>query len=130
MSTPEGEVQSAVIELLGFYEATGRLWYNRFNNLPVFDKSTGRCRSMGKGAKKGIADILVLLRGKTLWLEIKRPERKVLRKDGTWQVLGKGYQSREQKVFEEQVTRQGAKYALVYSVADAHKIIEEEMGND
>lgn len=129
MSTPEGEVQSAVIDFLDFYESTGRLWYNRFNNLPVFDKSTGRCRSMGKGAKRGIADILVLLRGKALWLEIKRPERKVLRKDGTWQVLGKGYQSKEQKVFEEQVTRQGAKYALVYSVADAQKIIEEELGN-
>jgi hypothetical protein len=69
MSTPEGEVQSAVIAFLDFYESLGQLWYNRFNNLPVFDKSTGRCRSMGKGAKRGIADILVLLRGKALWLE-------------------------------------------------------------
>lgn len=129
MSTPEGAVQSAVLDFLDFYEATGRLWYNRFNNLPVFDRTTGRCRSMGKGAKRGVADILVLSRGKAIWLEIKRPERKVLRKDGTWQVLGKGYQSKEQKVFEEQVTRQGARYALVYSVADAQKIIEEELGN-
>ena len=129
MSTPEGAVQSAVLDFLDFYEATGRLWYNRFNNLPVFDRTTGRCRSMGKGAKRGVADILVLLKGKAIWLEIKRPERKVLRKDGTWQVLGKGYQSKEQKVFEEQVTRQGARYALVYSVADAQKIIEEELGN-
>ena len=129
MSTPEGAVQSAVLDFLDFYEATGRLWYNRFNNLPVFDRTTGRCRSMGKGAKRGVADILVLLRGKAIWLEIKRPERKVLRQDGTWQVLGKGYQSKEQKVFEEQVTRQGARYALVYSVADAQKIIEEELGN-
>ena len=39
------------------------------------------------------------------------------------------YVADDLKVFEEQVTRQGAKYALVYSVADAQKIIEEEMGN-
>lgn len=69
----ESELQSQCIDYLLFKEAQGLLWFTRLNVMPAVIH-TGRgmiFRRMGKGAKKGIADLVVMIKGKTIWIELK-----------------------------------------------------------
>ena len=86
----ESELQSQCIDYLLFKESQGLLWFTRLNVMPAVIH-TGRgmvFRRMGKGAKKGIADLVVMAKGKTIWIELKS------------QV---GKQSPFQKVFQKSV---------------------------
>ena len=61
------------------------------------------------GLLSGVSDLIVVLEGKVLFVEVKNE---------------KGKQSPKQKLFEEQVTNLGFKYYLVRNLKDFQKIIE------
>lgn len=107
----ESEIQSNIIDYLQLMENQGKLFFQRTNNTPVFDPRTKKFRSLAKGQKKGFPDILVLMQGRTIGLEVKTD-------------IGK--QSKEQKEIEKQFKKQRAWYYVVRSVDEVVRIIEAE----
>ena len=71
----ESILQSQCIDYLMYLENQGILWFSRISMLPIMqeDKRTGRIirRSMPRGGKKGISDLLVFFNKKTIWIELK-----------------------------------------------------------
>lgn len=97
--TPESSVLSAVCEYLA---VKGYVFW-RQNNVGVFDFANKRYRAMPTYSVKGVADIQLLLDGRSWFLECKAP---------------KGVQSPDQKEFEFLVKRAGAQYYIIRSVDD------------
>lgn len=96
----EKEIQLAICQYL---DLKGYLFW-RQNTVGVFDAKAGFHRPMPKYAMKGVPDIIVvLLGGKFLGIEVKRPG---------------GKQSEEQKTFEERCKMLKAGYLLATSVDD------------
>lgn len=107
----ESEIQSQIIDYLQLMEKQGKIFFQRTNNTPVFDPRTKKFRSLAKGQKKGFPDILVLMQGRTIGLEVK---------------TSAGKQSKEQKTMQEQFKKQRAWYYVVRSVEEVVRIIEAE----
>lgn len=100
--TPEGEVQNAICE----YLTLKRVFFVRLNNIPAaFRDRTGtlQFRKMGKYARPGLADILVVKDGRPIFLEVK---------------AAKGKQSPEQIDFGMDARAAGAAYHVVRSIND------------
>jgi hypothetical protein len=98
----ESEIQAAICEYLTFR----RRFFVRLNNIaaPYRDtKGELRFRKMGKYARPGLADILVVKDGRAIFLEVKR--------EG-------GKHSPEQVNFGSDAIVAGARYHLVRSVAE------------
>lgn len=104
----ESEIQSQIIDYLQLLENQGKLFFQRTNNTPVFDPRTKKFRSLAKGQKKGFPDVLVLIQGRTIGLEVKSDV---------------GRQSKEQKEMEQQFKRQKAWYYVVRSVEEVKRIM-------
>jgi delta-aminolevulinic acid dehydratase/porphobilinogen synthase len=97
----EGQLQAQCIELLMILENQNKLWFTRINTMPVAQRVGTRIvyRSMGKGAKTGISDLLIFFNKKTYWVELKS-------------ITGK--QSEPQEVFQEAVEKfSGGEYLIV-----------------
>lgn len=103
----ESEIQSIIIDYLQILENQGKLFFQRVNNIPVFDKN--RYRALPKGTKKGFPDIIILIQGRCLGIEIKT-------------ISGK--QSEYQKEIESSFNQNGAYYYIVRSLEEMRKIIE------
>ncbi len=106
----ESEIQSLIIDYLKIKENQGKLFFQRTNNNPIYDPVGKRFRSLAKGQKKGFPDILVLIQGKCIGLEIK---------------TDKGRQSEEQKIIQKQFEQHGSKYYVVRNIEDVKKALEE-----
>ena len=81
----------------------------RSNNIPVYDIKRRCMRSMPKFSIKGVSDILLVVRGQLVCIEVKTP---------------KGKQSDFQKEFERKVGENGGKYILATHIND---IIENKI---
>lgn len=97
----ESDIQSAICEYL---EAKRHCFF-RLNNIPAVYSVGGqmRFRKLPKFTPRGLPDIVVILDGEFLGLEVKRP---------------KTYQSPEQKAFQAHVEAHKGKYAVVRSIDD------------
>ena len=99
----EKQIQDSICE----YLATKKHFFYRQNNIPAFDRNTGKRWNMPKWGKNGAPDIVVVLKGKYLGLEVKRP------------TTG---QNEAQKVFEKELTEAGGEYYVVRSIEDVQKL--------
>ncbi len=108
----ETDIQAAIITYLGVLENQGKIWFSRLNNIPpVIKDNNGKVsgfRRLPRGCKKGIPDILIITKGRTIAMEVKTP---------------KGKQSPEQKVVEDSFKKQGKEYHVVRSLEDAIKVL-------
>jgi len=69
----ETQLQSQCIDLLLNIEKNKPLWFTRLNTAPSVQKTPYgiKFRKMGKGAKTGIADLLIFFNYHTFWVELK-----------------------------------------------------------
>lgn len=75
----------------------------RQNTVPVFNKATGKFRSMPRYSMNGVPDIIVVKNGIFWGLEVKTRT---------------GEQSEAQKIFESKCKRSGGQYYIVSSIND------------
>lgn len=110
----ETQIQSIIIRLLSILENQGKLWFSRLNNIPPVNKGLNgvmQFRKLPEGNKKGIPDIITVINGKFICLEVKTP---------------KGRQSKEQKELEINVKNNGGFYYVVRSLEDVKEILALE----
>lgn len=105
----ENEIQNTICEYLEILETQNKLMYWRQNTSPVYDVRGGSFRKMSRHAKKGVPDILVIIKGKFLGLEVKS---KV------------GKPSSDQLDFKRGMEKNGAMYHVVRSLEDVLSIIK------
>ena len=101
----ESEVQSAICEYL---TARG-VFFIRLNNIPAFfidGRGQKQFRSLGKYARRGMADILAVKLGRTFFIEVKSET---------------GRLSPEQHEFERAFATAGATYFVARSIDDVQK---------
>lgn len=98
MSSNEGAVQLAICEYLDLK----RYFFWRQNNTGVYDPKTKRFRRLPKYAIKGVSDIIVVHKGRVIFLEVK----------------DKSSQSEYQKNFEKNIIKNDLEYYLVRSIDD------------
>jgi hypothetical protein len=104
--TLETEIQSAICE----YLTLRRLFFVRLNNIPgLYIDASGqkRFRKMGKYARVGLADILVVKDGHAIFLEVKSET---------------GRPSKDQLDFGRDAIAAGAEYRVVRSVDDVQAV--------
>lgn len=68
----ESQIQSAICEYLTVQKHA----VIRLNNQPIFDPRRNIFRALPKYTPKGMADLLVVVEGKSIFLEVKRPGQK------------------------------------------------------
>lgn len=104
----EKDIQKQICEWL----ALKGVFFWRSNNMPVF--SEGKFRAMPKYAPKGLPDIICVIKGRFVGLEVKRP---------------KGYTNPktryDQETFCKNVRNNGGFYAVVHSIDEAQIAIQE-----
>jgi len=103
--TPETPILRAVCEYL---KAEGHYFF-RINNIPVYDPRIKVFRAMPKYSVKGVSDIVVLAEGNAYFIEIKVPKTATTKKT---------YQSKDQKQFEKDLTKNGIFYLVARGVED------------
>ena len=101
----EKEIQQAIIQ----YLQLKRIFVKRLNVGGMINHSTG-AYILNPNTPRGIADLLVVDEGHTIFLEIK---------------TRKGKQSENQKIFEVEAKQAGADYFIVRSLDEAFDIFEE-----
>lgn len=100
----EIQLQSAVIDYLNLKKH----FFWRQNTTPVYDVTRKTFRKMGKGALKGVPDIIIITDGGfAVFLELKSKGK---------------YLSKEQKEFKERCDKIGAEYYLIRSVDELKEI--------
>lgn len=99
----ENDVQNSICEYLAYRKHC--FW--RQNTVGIYDASRKTYRSLPKYAMAGVADIIVIDNGHAIFLEVK---------------TDKGRQSKNQKDFENYVTKHGATYAVVRSIEDVRAL--------
>lgn len=99
----ESGIQAAICD----YLAARRRCFWRSNNVPVFDRSSGRYRALPKHTPRGLPDIMVILNGAFIGLEVKRKGAS---------------QANDQRVFERTVTEAGGRYHVVHSIEDVQAL--------
>lgn len=113
----ETEIQSAIIDYLQILENQGKLFFVRLNNIPPVTKfADGRMffRRLPKGTKKGLADILVIIKGTAIFFEVKSE---------------KGYLRPEQKIFQELCKKNCTLYFVIRNVEEIRRILDEYFNN-
>lgn len=103
------ETEKNIQDTICQYLALKKYFFWRSNNLPAFDKKTGRVWNMPKYSMNGIPDIIVIGEiGQFIGLEIKSKT---------------GKQSEAQKLFQQKCEKQGAEYFLVRSLKEVQEIL-------
>ena len=109
-TTPEGKIQSKIMELL----VKQGLFAFRVNNAPVWDRHLnsgyGSYRTQGKWAMPGLSDVIVVHNGLFIGCEIKTPTGKL---------------SADQILFKRRLERVGGRYYVLRSVEDARLMLTE-----
>lgn len=100
--TPKKELESAIQHAVCEYLEWKRYFFSRTNNTPIFDPRSKTFRKMPKYALKGFPDIVVMHKGKVIFLEIKKKG---------------GYQSKEQKEFEQNCINNNIEYHVIRDVS-------------
>lgn len=105
MKHEEGRIQYEICQWL---QAKGIYFFS------IPNEATGRTalqqsRLVAMGLRAGVSDLVVVLPGRVVFLEVKAPD---------------GKQSPKQKMFEDKVTGFGHDYFIVRSVEDVSKILD------
>lgn len=98
----EKDIQREICEFL----ESKNLFFWRQNTIPVFSRNNAgkmAFRSMGKYAKKGLPDIMIIRDGFFIGIEVKRPEGKL---------------NADQEVIASEFIKNGALYFVATSVDD------------
>lgn len=106
----ESEVQAQIVEYLMILENQNKLFFQRTNNVGIYDPKTQGHRRSPKGVKKGFPDVVVIIRGKFVGIELKS---------------SKGRQSKEQKEMEKNIKLNGGFYFLVRSIKDLEEALKK-----
>lgn len=106
----ENEIQNTICEYLAILEAQNKLMYWRQNTSPVYDVKGGSFRRMSVHAKKGVPDILVIIKGKFIGLEVKSKIGKI---------------SSDQAEFKKGMEKNGAMYYVVRSLEEVLQVIKQ-----
>lgn len=105
----EQDIQSAIVELLDYYERQGKLFFFRSASGAVKTES-GRYFKTGRA---GVADLTVCAKGgKFIALEVKRQN---------------GRQSEAQRLIEGRIKSLGGAYYIVHSVDEAVTALEHHL---
>lgn len=99
----ETAIQNAICE----YLALKKHFFWRNNTTPTYDARRGTYRSMGKWAKKGVPDIIVVHEGWFIGLEVKQKGK---------------YMSPEQKQFQKECAEAGGEVYTVRSIEDVKEL--------
>lgn len=105
----EAENLSAICNYLATLAMLGKLFYSRINTTGMWDEGLGAYRAVSPHVVKGFADVIVILPGRTIFLEVKSS-------------IGK--QRPEQRIFQYKVEQQGCEYYIVRSTDFLRRVIE------
>ena len=109
MTIKEIDIQKQIIQYLQYLENQDKLFFSRVNTTGIYDSKTKAHRKLPVGVKRGFADILVIIKGQAIFLEVKR----------------KGsYQSEFQKTFQQSVEINKACYFVVRSIEEVKAVVE------
>jgi hypothetical protein len=103
-STPEGQIQTKIIKLL---EKEG-VFHWRQNNTPQYDDKLRKYRAFR--GMRGVPDILAIIRGRFIGIEVKAP---------------RGKQSPEQLIFQRRCEQNGGLYILARDVKTVDKLLKK-----
>jgi hypothetical protein len=108
MSKTENQIQRKIKQYLDIVLSADSFW-TAINPIP--SKSIiAAANSKAMGMKAGVPDILILHKGKTIWIEVK--------KEG-------GYLSRRQKEVHEQIAMAGGDVFTARSVDDVQELLQK-----
>lgn len=107
---PETMIQRAIINLFGVIEnvAPGRFFFQRTNNVGVWDQKRNCHRQLPPGCRKGFPDLVCIIDGKFVGFEVKNETGKM---------------SEYQIYMQERITRAGGSYHVVKSVEETKAIL-------
>ncbi len=100
----EKDIQFACCE----YLTLKRYFFWRQNTTPVFRQDRNRFIAMPKFSMRGVPDIIIVLNGKFIGIEVKTK---------------KGVQSDNQKEFQQNLESAGGEYYIVRSVSELQEIL-------
>lgn len=100
MGKEENAIQNAIMEYLTIMN----IFHWRNNTTGTYDPTRKCFRKTS--AKKGIPDIICIIKGQFVGIEVKTPE---------------GKQNADQKIFEKECIKNGGKYILARSIEDVQK---------
>ena len=98
-SIKETDIQRQICE----YLELKKIFFYRNNNTPIYDARRKTFRAMPKYALKGVPDVIAVIRGQYVGIEVKKP---------------KAYLSPNQKIFRDNLELAGGKYILARSIED------------
>lgn len=107
----EKDIQRQICDWLSI----NNFFFWRNNNVPIFGRSNDgvkRFRAMPKYTPKGLPDIIVLVKGKMIGLEVKRPDNPSKTGRENQQVMG------------EKITLNGGLYKIVFNLPDVTSMPE------
>ena len=107
----EDNLQRAVCRLLDCYENAGDLMYFAVPNGGKRNKVTAKILK-GIGVKAGVSDLVIVLPGRVLFVELKAP---------------KGRQSQTQKDFAEKVQSFKHEYHLCRTIFDVKRLVKSKI---
>lgn len=99
----EKDIQNGICEYLDILMKQNKLMFWRQNTVPVFDRSRNSFRRQPKYSLNGVSDIIVVVYGKVIFIEVKRPG---------------GKQSPAQKEFEKLCFENNATYFVATSLEE------------
>lgn len=99
--------ENVVLKAICEYLAIKKYFFWRQNTTPIFDSTKKIFRKMPQYSLRGVADIIMIFKGKTYFIEIKSPI---------------GVLSKEQKEFQKKVEKEGCVYICARSVDDIVKV--------
>ena len=130
MELSEAQVKQGCEEYLQYAMNQGKLWFSRMNAGSFIAGQGTPSERMIKGAGKGTADLIVIQPGE---VHIKHLIHDLIGASHPITLVTfieckstKGKQSKEQKKFEELVTKLHCRYAIVRSVDDLQEVLKHE----
>lgn len=100
-------LEKFVLDAVCDYLSRRHYFFYRSNNAPIFDVRKKVFHAMPKYAKKGVADITLIIDGRVWYLECK---------------ASNGKQSDDQKIFEKEAVEAGARYYVIKSIDDVRAL--------
>lgn len=105
--TKPRQLEAPIVAAICDYLSLRRHLFYRNNNTPIFDPTRQVFRAMPKHTMRGLPDIVVILKGQYVGLEVKPP---------------KGKQSEHQIEFERLLKEAGGRYHVVTSIDEVMKL--------
>lgn len=106
-SSGSEEKESSIVSAICEYLEIKHHFFWRQNTGGMYSSKGGFYRKLPKHSLKGVPDIIAVINGRFVGLEVKRPS---------------GRQSPGQKEFQEKVTKAGGSYHIVRSIYDVMEL--------